>query len=35
MFFGTIGTVMSGLGMPLFAFLFKELLNSFNPNSTG
>ena len=35
MIIGTIGTVIAGMGMPIFAFLFKELLNSFNPNSAG
>jgi len=35
MILGTIGTIIAGMGMPAFAFLFKELLNSFNPNSGG
>lgn len=35
MVFGTIGTIIAGMGMPSFAFLFKELLNRFNPNTAG
>ena len=35
MILGTFGTLIAGLGMPVFAFLFKNLMNSFNPTSTG
>ena len=35
MLLGTIGAVVASLGMPIFALLFKKLLNSLNPTSTG
>jgi len=35
MLIGTLGTAIAGLGMPAFAFLFKNLMKSFNPSSSG
>jgi hypothetical protein len=35
MIIGIFGSIVSGLGMPAFALLFRTLLNKFNPYSTG
>lgn len=35
MIIGLIGAVLSGVGMPAFALLFRDLLNKFNPTSDG
>lgn len=35
MILGILGAIGAAMGMPLFALLFRDLLNQFNPNSNG